>query len=99
MRHGRKSSAGKFNGYKTHITKDVDSDVITNVDVSPANCPDGKMTELIRHGLRKARYIGRRKSRLQALFTASVVNLKLIFKERGEERLIFNTIGANAAAT
>jgi len=45
MRHGRKSSAGKFNGYKTHITKDVASDVITNVDVSPANCPDGKMTE------------------------------------------------------
>jgi len=23
MRHGRKSSSGKFNGYKTHITKDV----------------------------------------------------------------------------
>jgi transposase len=45
MRHGRKSSAGKFNGYKTHITKDVASDIITNVDVSPANCPDGKMTE------------------------------------------------------
>jgi len=45
MRHGRKSSAGKFNGYKTHITKNVDCDVITNVDVSPGNCPDGKMTE------------------------------------------------------
>jgi len=234
MRHGRKSSSGKFNGYKTHITKDVASDVITNVDVSPANCPDGKMAEplieeaekeyqvktkslcgdgayssskikekmdhkrieliskvpqlknngkiskeeftidvqenkvvcpegkvaekcrhnkdsktfvfsketcekcsrkeectkakrtgrtvsvgpheeylqkarkiqktdefkkvynkrrppverkiaeLIRHGLRKTRYIGKRKSRLQALFTASVVNLKLIFKEQKE---------------
>jgi len=248
MRHGRKSSSGKFNGYKTHITKDVDSDVITNVDVSAGNCPDGEMTEplikeaekeyqvktkslcgdgaygsgkmrkemaekrveliskaptpkntgklsknefdidlekekvvcpegkvadkcyqsknpegevaktfvfsqevcrvcprkdectdakntgrtisvgayeqylqdarkiqktdefkriynkrrppierkiaeLIRHGLRKTRYIGKRKSRLQALFTASVVNLKLIFKEQAEKRLIFGTIG------
>ncbi len=45
MRYGRKSSAGKFNGYKTHITKDVALDVITSVDVSPANCPDGKMAE------------------------------------------------------
>jgi len=34
MRHGRKSSSGKFNGYKTHITKDVDSGIITNIDVS-----------------------------------------------------------------
>jgi len=45
MRHGRKSSAGKFNGYKTHITKDVDSNIITNIDVSPGNFPDGDMAQ------------------------------------------------------
>ena len=45
MRHGRKSRSGKFNGYKTHLTKDVDSDIITNIDVSPGNCPDGDMAE------------------------------------------------------
>ncbi len=45
MRHGRKSRSGKFNGYKTHIIKDADSDIITNIDVSPGNCPDGDMTE------------------------------------------------------
>jgi len=45
MRHGRKSSAGKFNGYKTHITKDVSSDIITNIDVSSGNCPDQEMAE------------------------------------------------------
>ena len=45
MRHGRKSSAGKFNGYKTHITKDVSSEIITNIDVSAGNCPDQKMAE------------------------------------------------------
>ena len=41
----RESSSGKFNGYKTHVTQDVDSAIITSVAVSPANCPDGKMTE------------------------------------------------------
>ena len=45
MRHGRKSSSGKFNGYKTHLTKDVASDIITNCDISPANTPDGDLTE------------------------------------------------------
>lgn len=45
MRHGRKSSSNKFNGYKTHITKDAQSDIITNIDVSPGNCPDKDMAE------------------------------------------------------
>ena len=45
MRHGRKSRSGKFNGYKTHLTKDVDSDIITNIDVSLGNCPDGDIAE------------------------------------------------------
>jgi len=253
MRHGRKSKSGKFNGYKNHILKDVDSDIITNIDVSPGNCPDGDMAEplideakeefgvetkslcgdgaygsgkmrkdmddketeliskappvidtgklskeefdidvkeekvvcpegkvaekchksknaegevtktlvfskevcdacprkgectkakntgrtirvgpyeeylqearkiqkteefkeiynerrppverkigeLIYHGLRKTRYKGKRKSRLQALFTAVGVNLKKIFKEQGEERLILDLIGANAVS-
>ena len=253
MRHGRKSRSGKFNGYKTHVTKDADSDIITNIDVSPGNCPDGDMAEplikeakeefgvttrsvtgdgaygsgkmrknmsdekieliskapvlkdtgklnkeefdidvkeervvcpegkvaekcyksknaegevaktfvfskevcnacprkgectnakntgrtisvgpyeeylqkarkiqktkrfkeiynkirppierkigeLIFHGLRKTRYKGKRKSRLQALFTAAGVNLKRIFKERGEELLIFDIAGANAVS-
>jgi len=253
MRHGRKSRSGKFNGYKNHILKDVDSDIITNIDVSAGNCPDAdmaeplideakeefgvttrsltgdgaygsgkmrkdmddkeieliskappvidtgklskeefdidvkkekvvcpegkvakecykskddegevtktfvfskevcnvcprkgectnakntgrtirvgpyeeylqkareiqktkrfkeiynerrppverKISELIRHGLRKTRYKGKRKSRLQALFTGAAVNLKRIFKEQGEERLILDIVGANAVS-
>jgi len=47
MRHGRKSSSGKFNGYKTHLIKDVNSDIITNIDVSSGNCPDQGMAELL----------------------------------------------------
>lgn len=45
MRHGRKSSAGKFNGYKTHLTKDTSSEIITNINVSSGNCPDQEMAE------------------------------------------------------
>jgi hypothetical protein len=39
-----------------------------------------KIAELVEHGLRQARYIGRQKKRLQALWTAAVVNLKRLFK-------------------
>ena len=45
MRHGRKSSCSKFNGYKSHITKDTSSEIITNIDVSSGNCPDQEMAE------------------------------------------------------
>ncbi|MDA8188261.1 MAG: transposase [Dehalococcoidales bacterium] len=39
-----------------------------------------KIAELVRHGLRQARYIGRKKKRLQALWTAALVNMKRLFK-------------------
>ena len=45
MRHGRKSSSGKFNGYKAHITKEVTSDIVTSITVAPANRPDGEETQ------------------------------------------------------
>lgn len=49
-----------------------------------------KIAELMEHGLRKARYVGRAKKRLQALWTAAVVNLKRLFKlAKGDtERLV-----------
>lgn len=39
-----------------------------------------KISELVHHGIRQARYIGRVKTELQLLFTAAVVNLKRIGK-------------------
>ena len=39
-----------------------------------------KLAELMGHGLRQARYVGRPKKRLQALWTAAMVNLKRLFK-------------------
>lgn len=40
-----------------------------------------KIAELVRHGMRQARYIGRAKVLLQLAWTAGMVNLKRIFKQ------------------
>jgi hypothetical protein len=39
-RHGHKSRARTFDGYKTHLGVDPDDELITNVTVTPANIPD-----------------------------------------------------------
>lgn len=40
MRHGRKSSSSRFDGYKRHIAQDLDEGVILAAEVLPANTPD-----------------------------------------------------------
>ena len=40
MRHGRKSSSSRFDGYKRHIAQNLDEGVILAVEVLPANSPD-----------------------------------------------------------
>jgi transposase len=59
-----------------------------------------KIAELMGHGLRQARYVGRGKKRLQALWTAAAVNLKRLFKlAKGDtERLIRALAGASSGA-
>ncbi|HMC08913.1 MAG TPA: transposase [Actinomycetota bacterium] len=42
-RHGHKSSAHGFDGYKGHIAVDPDSEIITEAEVGPANDADGDM--------------------------------------------------------
>src|SRR5664279_5762199 len=39
-RHGHKSRARTFDGYKSHLAIDPDDELITNVTVTPANSPD-----------------------------------------------------------
>jgi hypothetical protein len=39
-RHGHKSRARTFDGYKAHLAVDPDDELITNVAVTPANAPD-----------------------------------------------------------
>lgn len=42
MRHGHKSRHGRFDGYKAHIMEDPETEIITDVDVTPGNIYDGE---------------------------------------------------------
>ncbi len=42
IRHGRKSSSNRFNGHKTAVATDLDSELITAVDVVPGNVHDSE---------------------------------------------------------
>jgi transposase len=45
MRHGRKSSSTRFDGYKVHVTEAVESEFITGVSVTPGNEHDSEVAE------------------------------------------------------
>lgn len=42
MRHGRKSSSHRFNGHKTQVAVDTDTQLITAVEVLAGNAPDAE---------------------------------------------------------
>ena len=46
-RHGHKTSARGFDGYKGHIAEDPDSEIITNTTVTPGNAGDGSVAETL----------------------------------------------------
>jgi hypothetical protein len=48
MRHGRKSKSKLFNGYKRHLARDLDSEMILAATVRPANEPEHLAAEFIR---------------------------------------------------
>jgi Transposase DDE domain len=54
IRHGRKSSAKTFNGFKEHFAVDLDSKVIREVVVRPANEPEHEAVELLADTLEQA---------------------------------------------
>jgi hypothetical protein len=54
IRHGRKSSAKTFNGFKEHFAVDLDSKVIREVVVRPANEPEYEAVELLAAELEQA---------------------------------------------
>ena len=53
MRHGRKSSSRRFDGYKVHITEAVESEFITGVTVTPGNQHDGEVAEKLTQQVQK----------------------------------------------
>ncbi len=62
---------------------------------------EGKIAELVHHGLRDTRYLGEKKRQLQRLWTAAAVNLKRLFKlarmEEVDVGAVFVALGARHA--
>jgi len=47
MRHGRKSRSERVDGYKRHVLRDLDRDLVRAVGVTAANVPDAEVTDAI----------------------------------------------------
>ena len=64
MRHGRKSSSTRFDGYKGHVAVEPETELVTEVSVTPGNTYDGEaVTDLVdgqaaHHELRPQAIIG-----------------------------------------
>lgn len=54
MRHGHKTSKGKFNGHKAQIMIDEESEIVTHIDMTSGNRPDGESVgEMIENSIVK----------------------------------------------
>jgi len=53
MRHGRKSKSQKFNGFKRHVAKDLDSGMVRSVGITSANAPEASVTLDIEEDLKQ----------------------------------------------
>jgi hypothetical protein len=51
MRHGRKSKSKRFNGYKQHISTDLDTDLVLACAVTPANRPEEEATAVLQEDM------------------------------------------------
>jgi len=45
MRHGRKSSSQRIDGYKRHLLRDLDTGLVRAAGVTPANAPEASVTD------------------------------------------------------
>ena len=56
MRHGRKSDSKRFNGYKRHIARDLDSGQILACAVLPANQPEANAAPELKDNISRQRF-------------------------------------------
>jgi transposase len=47
MRHGRKSRSVRVDGYKRHVMRDLDSELVVAVGITPANAPEASVAEAL----------------------------------------------------
>lgn len=53
MRHGRKSRSVRVDGYKRHVLRDLDSELVVAVGLTPANVPEASVAEAIKIDLKQ----------------------------------------------
>lgn len=53
MRHGRKSRSVRVDGYKRHVLRDLDSELVVAVGLTPANAPEASVAEAIKLDLKQ----------------------------------------------
>jgi hypothetical protein len=53
MRHGRKSRSVRVDGYKRHVCRDLDSELVIAVGITPANAPEASVAEGIKSDLKR----------------------------------------------
>ena len=70
-RHGHKSRARTFDGYKAHLAVDPDDELITNVTVTPANAADRDVVDDLLDEARPGRWESRRRQRRRRQSTAA----------------------------
>ena len=57
MRHGRKSKSKRFNGYKRHIARDLDSKLILGCAIAPANRPEEESAEPLKIDIERQKLV------------------------------------------
>ncbi len=82
MRHGRKSRKVRFDGYKRHVFKDLDSGLVRAVGITRGNLPEAIVTEAIAADLQK------QKVALEELHIDRAYLSSSIVRERSEDLTI-----------
>jgi hypothetical protein len=83
MRHGRKSRRHSFDGYKSHVLRDLDSGLVRAVGITAANAAEASVTDAISADL------GRQKVRLKELHIDRAYLSSKLVRDRPKELLVY----------
>lgn len=83
MRHGRKSRSVRFDGYKRHIVRDLDTGLVPAVGITAANAPEASVTDDIEADLAAAGW------NLSELHIDRAYLSSRLVRERGEHLKVF----------
>ena len=87
MRHGRKNRTKRFDGYKRHILKDLDTRLVRAVGITSANLPEASVTEAISVDLKH------QKARLKELHIDRAYLSSYLVKNRDPQLTIYLLLG------